>query len=644
MAFYGTSPDRAVTQPFYDIAPSTSTTFPYPSASGGYPSESSFESSIHSAYVSPVAQSVDWARRPEDLQTTPFSQTPAVTTSYQAWGAAAHPCHNGDAYVNASSYAQPQPYPSTHININTTISYSATAIPPVSNQTLPYASHPSTSPSSDQSASSFAAPSKVAGSAAVTEYQPQTKYASSLSYEERHKISDKVLKRWVQGQQPLPPVEFSYSPSPHEEQQITPPQQVPNDRSAPGHITSAALYAFQPAQFPPGASSFGSRTNVPSTHNSHSQVVVPHRHNVAISALRGAVPAVPSAKPRHQQPHYDPTPVETRPPNAIVQGSSIGDRGSLGLSKPTKLPTDALPTSPQRLPASAGLHDTIPTSLQSPPDQLAGTIGYGGPVPPSNSLRGVRGQGRGKRKSKSTTPNYTNTFVQFSPYQNDREKQEIRRVDTSRLKSQSSPAPEIKFSASPEPPSSITPPSVPPMHQTITLEDCSEEMSADAASPEGKCAADKKAAKKPFLACQFCRVRKIACGPGPTLPPEIILPPGPRTCNQCYRRGLICRFPEASRRGLRLGKPSRRVIYGPDNQFKIVDPDDLEDGEYEWEQVEAYEQDLCDGKKGKKKSKAGGNSKYPPRPWSPICFIPAVDSHILRDLAARGVIPPGGYT
>ncbi|KAG8883185.1 hypothetical protein FRB98_003272 [Tulasnella sp. 332] len=175
----------------------------------------------------------------------------------------------------------------------------------------------------------------------------------------------------------------------------------------------------------------------------------------------------------------------------------------------------------------------------------------------------------------------------------------------------------------------------------------------------------KKSEKKPFLACKFCRGRKIQCGPGPKLPPEIEckLPPGPRTCNQCHKRGLVCRFPEASRRGLRGGKPSRLVVYGPDNRFRIVDADDIDaanghpiydedfdgvggGGEMDgpspptsadgWDTMSPPPQDDKDKKgKGKKKERKGGS-----RPWSPMRFVPAVDTEILKELTARGVLLP----
>lgn len=85
------------------------------------------------------------------------------------------------------------------------------------------------------------------------------------------------------------------------------------------------------------------------------------------------------------------------------------------------------------------------------------------------------------------------------------------------------------------------------------------------------------------------------------------------------------------------------MIYGPDNQYRIVNPDDLEDSdeELEWED---FEDPVSINKKLASQKKAGGNSsKYPARPWSPIRFVPAVDSQILKDLAAKGIITPGGY-
>ncbi|ETW75597.1 hypothetical protein HETIRDRAFT_144838 [Heterobasidion irregulare TC 32-1] len=74
------------------------------------------------------------------------------------------------------------------------------------------------------------------------------------------------------------------------------------------------------------------------------------------------------------------------------------------------------------------------------------------------------------------------------------------------------------------------------------MHDEDEELQASG-SESGAQAQDTKK-KQPFLACFFCRGRKIACGPPP---PES----ADRTCNQCARRQLICNYPLTSRRGQR---------------------------------------------------------------------------------------------
>ncbi|KAI0649684.1 hypothetical protein C8Q79DRAFT_339726 [Trametes meyenii] len=67
---------------------------------------------------------------------------------------------------------------------------------------------------------------------------------------------------------------------------------------------------------------------------------------------------------------------------------------------------------------------------------------------------------------------------------------------------------------------------------------------ADAPQPEKK--------KQPIMACLFCRERKIACGPP--------APGGPRRCNQCTRRDLVCEYPKESRRGQhKRGTRAQRV-------------------------------------------------------------------------------------
>ncbi|KAJ3996792.1 hypothetical protein F5050DRAFT_48776 [Lentinula boryana] len=55
--------------------------------------------------------------------------------------------------------------------------------------------------------------------------------------------------------------------------------------------------------------------------------------------------------------------------------------------------------------------------------------------------------------------------------------------------------------------------------------------------------------KTQTLACNFCRVRKIACGPPLAGTVE-------KTCNQCQRRSRECIFPTESRRGVRKKKAS----------------------------------------------------------------------------------------
>ncbi|TFY51585.1 hypothetical protein EVJ58_g10490 [Rhodofomes roseus] len=50
--------------------------------------------------------------------------------------------------------------------------------------------------------------------------------------------------------------------------------------------------------------------------------------------------------------------------------------------------------------------------------------------------------------------------------------------------------------------------------------------------------------KKPIMACLFCRVRKIGCGPRP------VTGAAEQRCNQCARRNFVCEYPKESRRGL----------------------------------------------------------------------------------------------
>ncbi|KAE9403111.1 hypothetical protein BT96DRAFT_917727 [Gymnopus androsaceus JB14] len=54
------------------------------------------------------------------------------------------------------------------------------------------------------------------------------------------------------------------------------------------------------------------------------------------------------------------------------------------------------------------------------------------------------------------------------------------------------------------------------------------------------------------MACNFCRKRKIACGP----PLAGLDGTVEKTCNQCQRRSRECVFPTENRRGLRKKKAS----------------------------------------------------------------------------------------
>ncbi|KAF8510972.1 hypothetical protein JB92DRAFT_3118499 [Gautieria morchelliformis] len=68
-------------------------------------------------------------------------------------------------------------------------------------------------------------------------------------------------------------------------------------------------------------------------------------------------------------------------------------------------------------------------------------------------------------------------------------------------------------------------------------------------------------ARRPRMACFFCRKRKVACRLGPQPPPSA--QPGNMddndkdSCNQCARRGLKCKRLTESRRGVRPGNKAR---------------------------------------------------------------------------------------
>ncbi|KAG8953553.1 hypothetical protein FRC03_011738, partial [Tulasnella sp. 419] len=49
--------------------------------------------------------------------------------------------------------------------------------------------------------------------------------------------------------------------------------------------------------------------------------------------------------------------------------------------------------------------------------------------------------------------------------------------------------------------------------------------------------------EKPFLPCEFCRKCELACGQAPVWENADQLPPGPITCNRCFKRGLECFYP-----------------------------------------------------------------------------------------------------
>ncbi|KAG8901788.1 hypothetical protein FRB99_005105 [Tulasnella sp. 403] len=118
--------------------------------------------------------------------------------------------------------------------------------------------------------------------------------------------------------------------------------------------------------------------------------------------------------------------------------------------------------------------------------------------------------------------------------------------------------------------------------------------------------------KKPFLACGFCRQRKIACGQRPPHPRDHELPDGPRTCNQCLRRHILCLYPTESRRGLRKGKPSRRIVYRDGEEITIIDEEDDDD---------EPDNNCATGSKRKKRGQG------------PMEWVPAVDAWLVTPVA-----------
>ncbi|KIO30698.1 hypothetical protein M407DRAFT_20228 [Tulasnella calospora MUT 4182] len=123
-------------------------------------------------------------------------------------------------------------------------------------------------------------------------------------------------------------------------------------------------------------------------------------------------------------------------------------------------------------------------------------------------------------------------------------------------------------------------------HQTIEFSGSAESMSSPEDLGKGKAldrssAADAAALmmgeKKPFLACGFCRQRKIACGQRAPHPRDNEIGEGPRTCNQCARRHILCSFPSESRRGLRKTKPVTKTIVQEDGTEVTIIVEDEEE-------------------------------------------------------------------
>lgn len=162
-------------------------------------------------------------------------------------------------------------------------------------------------------------------------------------------------------------------------------------------------------------------------------------------------------------------------------------------------------------------------------------------------------------------------------------------------------------------------------HQTIEFSGGAESMSPDELA-KGK-AIDRNAAdaaammmgeKKPFLACGFCRQRKIACGQRAPHPRDNEIGEGPRTCNQCARRHILCSFPSESRRGLRKTKPVTKTIVQDDGSEVTITVEDEEE-------IEELEQPSPSSSKKQSKSKKKGRG--------PMEWIIAADAWLITPAA-----------
>ncbi|KAG8886076.1 hypothetical protein FRB97_007952 [Tulasnella sp. 331] len=137
--------------------------------------------------------------------------------------------------------------------------------------------------------------------------------------------------------------------------------------------------------------------------------------------------------------------------------------------------------------------------------------------------------------------------------------------------------------------------------------------------------------KKPFLACEFCRHRKIACGQRDPHPRDCELGDGPRTCNQCARRGLLCCYPGESRRGMRHGRASRRVsykdganiVFTPGSEDECSTDEDADDDDDNHHHHHHHQVGPSN-----RKSKTKRRSKRKPMEW-----IIAIDAHFITPAA-----------